>query len=126
MPDGRREWSYGLNERTERAQQRAHLFRGHPPQRTGEQFFAEGVASGRPDLPYQRYDAMPLSGGARVRIPADALISRLSWELDAMKSTTRWLAACSTARTAAAKHGIGFLNALVMLTQGEPWMPAAA
>jgi hypothetical protein len=44
MPGGSRGWSYGLNERTERAQQRAHLFRGHPPQRTGEQFFAEHFA----------------------------------------------------------------------------------
>jgi transposase len=25
-----------------------------------------------------------------------------------------------------AKHGIGFFDALVMLTKGEPWMPAAA
>ena len=23
----------------------------------------------------------------------------------------------------AAKHGLGFLDALVMLTEGEPWMP---
>jgi transposase len=26
----------------------------------------------------------------------------------------------------AAKHGTGFFDALVMLTKGEPWMPAAA
>jgi transposase len=26
----------------------------------------------------------------------------------------------------ATKHGIGFFGALVMLTKGEPWMPAAA
>ena len=26
----------------------------------------------------------------------------------------------------AAKHGICFFDALVMLTQGQPWMPAAA
>jgi transposase len=26
----------------------------------------------------------------------------------------------------AAKHGLGFFNALVMLTEGRPWMPAAA
>jgi transposase len=26
----------------------------------------------------------------------------------------------------AAKHGIGFFHALVMLTKGDPWMPAAA
>jgi transposase len=25
----------------------------------------------------------------------------------------------------AAKHGISFFDALVMLTKGEPWMPAA-
>jgi transposase len=27
---------------------------------------------------------------------------------------------------AAAKHGLGFFDALVMLAEGEPWMPAAA
>jgi transposase len=26
----------------------------------------------------------------------------------------------------AAKHGLSFFDALVMLTQGEPWMPTAA
>jgi Transposase IS66 family len=26
----------------------------------------------------------------------------------------------------AAKHGLGFFDALVMLAEGEPWMPAAA
>ena len=26
----------------------------------------------------------------------------------------------------AAKHGLSFFDALVMLTEGEPWMPAAA
>jgi hypothetical protein len=26
----------------------------------------------------------------------------------------------------AAKHGLGFFHALVMLTKGWPWMPAAA
>jgi hypothetical protein len=25
-----------------------------------------------------------------------------------------------------AKHGLGFFDALVMLAEGEPWMPAAA
>jgi transposase len=27
--------------------------------------------------------------------------------------------------SSAAKHGIGFFDALVMLTKGEPWMPAS-
>jgi transposase len=26
----------------------------------------------------------------------------------------------------AAKHGLGFFDALVMLTAGQPWMPTAA
>lgn len=26
----------------------------------------------------------------------------------------------------AAKHGLGFFDALVMLTEGQPWMPTAA
>jgi transposase len=26
----------------------------------------------------------------------------------------------------AAKHGLGLFDALVMLTEGQPWMPAAA
>jgi hypothetical protein len=44
MPGASRGWSYGLYERTERTQQRAHLVRGHPRERTGEQLVAEHFA----------------------------------------------------------------------------------
>jgi len=55
--------------------------------------------------------------------------------LDAMALTPSCLRTLTGARqfcairsylSTAAKHGIGFFDALVMLTKGEPWMPAAS
>ena len=38
----------------------------------------------------------------------------------------RQLCAIRSYLSTAAKHGLGLFDALVMLTEGEPWIPAAA
>ena len=38
----------------------------------------------------------------------------------------RQFCAIPTYLSTAVKHGLGSFDALVMLTEGEPWMPAAA
>jgi transposase len=38
----------------------------------------------------------------------------------------RQFCAIRTYLSTAVKHGLGSFDALVMLTEGEPWMPAAA
>jgi transposase len=38
----------------------------------------------------------------------------------------RQFCAIRTYLSTAAKHGLGSFDALVMLTEGEPWMPATA
>jgi transposase len=44
-----------------------------------------------------------------------------------LRTTTgaRQFCAIRSYLSTAAKHGLGFLDALTMLTEGEPWMPAA-
>jgi len=71
------------------------------------------------------FRAPPDNNGTERDIRMAKLKQKVSGCLRTMTGARQFCAIRSYLSTAA-KHGIGFFDALVMLTQGEPWMPAVA
>ena len=69
--------------------------------------------------------APPDNNGSERDIRMAKLKQKVSGCLRTMTGARQFCAIRSYLSTAA-KHGLGFFDALVMLTEGEPWMPAAA
>ena len=69
--------------------------------------------------------APPDNNGTERDIRMAKLKQKVSGCLRTMTGARQFCAIRSYLSTAA-KHGLGFFDALVMLTEGEPWMPAAA
>ena len=59
------------------------------------------------------------------RPPPDEVLAALVASLRTTAGARQFCAIRSYLSTAA-KHGIGFFGALIMLAEGKPWMPAAA
>jgi len=66
-----------------------------------------------------------LNNGTERDIRMAKLKQKVSGCLRTMTGARQFCAIRSYLSTAA-KHGLSFFDALVMLTEGEPWMPAAA
>jgi transposase len=73
----------------------------------------------------RNFRAPPDNNGAERDIRMAKLKQKVSGCLRTMAGARQFCAIRSYLSTAA-KHGLGFFDALVMLTEGEPWMPAAA
>jgi transposase len=71
------------------------------------------------------FRAPPDNNGTERDIRMAKLKQKVSGCLRTMTGARQFCAIRSYLSTAA-KHGLGFFDALVMLTEGEPWMPAAA
>jgi transposase len=71
------------------------------------------------------FRAPPDNNGAERDIRMAKLKQKISGCLRTMTGARQFCVIRSYLSTAA-KHGLGFLDALVMLTEGEPWIPAAA
>jgi transposase len=71
------------------------------------------------------FRAPPDNNGAERDIRMAKLKQKVSGCLRTMTGARQFCAIRSYLSTAA-KHGLGLFDALVMLTEGEPWMPAAA
>ena len=69
--------------------------------------------------------APPDNNGTERDIRMAKLKQKVSGCLRTMTGARQFCAIRSYLSTAA-KHGLSFFNALVMLTEGEPWMPAVA
>jgi hypothetical protein len=67
----------------------------------------------------------PDNNGTERDIRMAKLKQKVSGCLRTMTGARQFCAIRSYLSTAA-KHGLSFFDALVMLTEGEPWMPAAA
>jgi hypothetical protein len=70
------------------------------------------------------FRAPPDNNGSECDIRIAKLRQKVSGCLRTLTGARQFCAIRSYLSTAA-KHGIGFFDALVMLTEGEPWMPAA-
>jgi hypothetical protein len=73
----------------------------------------------------QDFRAPPDNNGTERDIRMAKLKQKVSGCLRTMTGARQFCAIRSYLSTAA-KHGLSFLDALVMLTEGEPWMPAEA
>ena len=71
------------------------------------------------------FRAPPDNNGTERDIRMAKLKQKVSGCLRTMTGARQFCAIRSYLSTTA-KHGVGFFDALVMLTDGEPWMPAAA
>jgi hypothetical protein len=71
------------------------------------------------------YRAPPDNNGTERDIRMAKLKQKISGCLRTMAGAHHFCAIRSYLSTAA-KHGLSFFDALVMLTEGEPWIPAAA
>jgi transposase len=71
------------------------------------------------------FRAPPDNNGTERDIRMAKLKQKISGCLRTMTGARQFCAIRSYLSTAA-KHGVGFFDALVLLTDGEPWMPAAA
>ena len=67
----------------------------------------------------------PDNNGSERDIRMTKLKQKISGCLRTMAGARQFCAIRSYLSTAA-KHGLGFFDAMVMLTEGRPWMPAAA
>jgi hypothetical protein len=67
----------------------------------------------------------PDNNGAESDIRVAKLRHKVSGCLRTLTGARQFCAIRSYLSTAA-KHGLGFFDALVMLTEGRPWMPATA
>jgi transposase len=71
------------------------------------------------------FRALPDNNGSERDIPMAKLKQKVSGCLRTMTGARQFCAIRSYLSTAA-KHGLSFFDALVMLTEDEPWMPAVA
>ena len=74
-----------------------------------------------------------LRGGRHSNVPPlpdrDIRMAKLKQKVSGCLRTmagARQFCAIRSYLSTAAKHGLGLFDALVMLTEGEPWMPVAA
>ena len=71
------------------------------------------------------FRAPPDNNGSERDIRMAKLRQKVSGSLRTLTGARQFCAIRSYLSTAA-KHGLSFFDALVMLTKGEPWMPAVA